>query len=208
MVNHPIFARVYGRLAPAAERAGAGAHRDELLAGLKGRVIEVGAGSGLCFAHYPSTVTEVVAVEPEPHLRHLAERSAIEAPVTVRVVDGTADRLPADDGSFDAAVVSLVLCSVPDQRTALAELHRVLRPGGSLRFYEHVRSSNPRQARLQEHIDWLWPFLSGGCHASRDTETAISGAGFRVERCRRLDFRPCVFALPFSPHIIGEAIRP
>jgi SAM-dependent methyltransferase len=207
-VNHPIFARVYGRLAPAAERAGAGAHRDELLVGLKGRVIEVGAGSGLCFAHYPSTVTEIIAMEPEPHLRHPAERSAIEAPVTVRVVDGTADRLPADDGSFDAAVVSLVLCSVPDQRTALAELYRVLRPGGSLRFYEHVRSSNPRQARLQEHIDRFWPFLSGGCHAFRDTETAIAGAGFRVEQCRRLDFRPSVFALPFSPHIFGEAIRP
>jgi len=207
MVNHPIFARLYGRFAPAAERAGAGVHRDELLAGLKGRVIEVGAGSGLCFVHYPDTVDEVLAIEPQQHLRRLADGAALAAPVSVRVVAGTADRLPADDESFDAAVVSLVLCSVPDQRRALREIRRVLRPDGSLRFYEHVRSEDPRQAWLQDHVDRIWPHFSGGCHPNRDTKAAITETGYRVAWCRSFDFRPCMISVPVSPHIIGEAIR-
>ncbi len=179
-----------------------------MLSGLTGRVIEIGAGSGLCFAHYPASVTEVVAIEPEPHLRQLAELEAQRAPVPVRVVAGTAEKLPADDGSFDAAVVSLVLCSVPDQRRALTEAHRVLRSGGQLRFYEHVRSEEPRRAGLQDRVDWIWPHLGGGCHANRDTGAAISEAGFCIERYRRFEFRPCTVLAPVSPHIIGEAARP
>ena len=207
MTAHPIFARLYGRFAPAAEEVGAAAHRDELLAGLTGRVIEIGAGSGLCFSHYPTSVTEVVAIEPEPHLRQLAEQAAQCGPVPVRVVEGTAEKLPADDGSFDAAVVSLVLCSVPDQRRSLVEAHRVLRSGGQLRFYEHVRSEEPRLARHQDRVDWIWPHLGGGCHANRDTGAAISEAGFRIEQCRRFEFRPCAILALVSPHIIGEAVR-
>jgi ubiquinone/menaquinone biosynthesis C-methylase UbiE len=207
MTSHPVFAHLYGRLAPAAEKAGAAEHRHELMAGLAGRVIEVGAGSGLCFAHYPTNVTGVVAVEPEPHLRRLAEQAARTAPVPVRVVDGTAERLPADDGTFDAAVVSLVLCSVLDQRRVLGELRRVLRPGGSLRFYEHVRSENPRRARLQDRVDWIWPLFVGGCHANRDTEAAIAETGFRIDWSRHFDFRPCAISAPVAPHVIGEAIR-
>lgn len=208
MAGHPIFARLYGRFAPAAEKAGSAAHRDEMLVGLKGRVIEIGAGSGLCFTHYPDSVSEVLAVEPDPHLRQLATRAARVAPVPVRVVDGSAESLPADDGSFDAAVASLVLCSVPEQPRALTEAYRVVRTGGQLRFYEHVRSEEPRQAKLQDRLDWVWPLFVGGCHVNRDTGTAIADAGFRVERCRRFDFRPCALSAPASPHIIGEAIRP
>ncbi len=207
MSSHPVFARLYGRFAPAAEQAGTGEHRDELLAGLRGRVIEVGAGSGLCFAHYPNTVDEVVAIEPEPYLRRLAEKAVGVAPIPVRVIAGTADNLPADDESFDAAVASLVLCSIPDPRRALEEIHRVLHPGGSLRFYEHVRSSDPRQAHFQDRIDGIWPFFCGGCHVNRESESAISAAGFSIERSRRFDFRPCAIAAPASPHIIGEAVR-
>ena len=133
-----------------AEKAGAAADRDELLAGLSGRVIEVGAGSGLCFNHYPDTVTEVVAVEPQPYLRHLAERAAATAAVPIRVVEGSADNLPAEAATFDAAVASLVLCTVPDQKshsTSYAECsaHMV-----SFVSMSTSGSENPRQAWVQD----------------------------------------------------------
>jgi ubiquinone/menaquinone biosynthesis C-methylase UbiE len=133
----PRFARMYRKASARADRRGASGHRTRLLEGLQGRVVEVGAGHGLNFAHYPRTVTEVIAIEPEPHLRADAEAAAGAAPVPVAVHHGMADALPVEDGGVDAAVASLVLCSVPDQAGALVELHRVLRPGGELRFYEH-----------------------------------------------------------------------
>src|SRR3954464_15489979 len=127
---HPFFARFWIKVSPKAEEKGVAAHRDDLLAGLSGRVLELGAGNGLNFAHYPPEVTEVVAVEPEPTLREAAEKAASEAQVPVRVVEATADRLPAGDGEFDAAVVSLVLCSVPDQAAPLAPAQGGSRAGG------------------------------------------------------------------------------
>ena len=207
-IRHPLFARLYNRLSVADEAKGAGEHRDELLADLTGRVIEVGAGNGLNFVHYPPSVTEVLAVEPEPFLRDRAERAARDAKVPVQVVSGTADHLPADDESFDAAVASLVLCSVPDQRVALAEIHRVLRPRGELRFYEHVRSERPRFARFQRVVDVGWPHLGGGCHTSRPTDQRIADAGFEIERCRRFDFRSSFIEVPVTPHVIGVARKP
>lgn len=208
-VRHPLFARVQARLAKHAEALGVADHRREALAGLHGRVLEIGAGSGTNFRHYPAGVTEVVALEPEPYLRGLATSAARDAPVTVTVVDGVAEHVPLPDASVDAAVAALVLCSVTDQATALAELHRVLRPGGELRFYEHVRATDPRLARWQQRLDrWLWPRLAGGCHTSRDTAAAISAAGFEVQRCRSFSFRPSILAAPASPMIIGRARRP
>ncbi len=206
-VHHPLFARFYARVSPAAERKGVGEHRDELLADLRGRVIEVGAGNGLNFAHYPATVEEVLAVEPERYLRERALEAAAQAPVAVTVVDGLADQLPAPDASFDAAVASLVLCSVPDQADALAELRRVLRPGGELRFYEHVVSRRPGLAAFERRLDdWnIWPRLAGGCHTARDTTAAIERAGFAIERCRRFAFAPGPVAIS---HVIGTARRP
>lgn len=203
--GHPLFARVYACLSRAEDRAGVGEHRRELLAGLAGRVVEVGAGNGRNFAHYPAGVTEVVAVEPEPHLLRLALGAAAGAPVPVRVMTGIAEELPLPDGSVDAAVVSLVLCSVDDQSTALAEIRRVLRPGGELRFYEHVAAERPPLRRAQRVLDRVWPHLAGGCHTARDTVAAIESAGFTVERCRRFDFRPCPLAAPAAPHVLGRA---
>jgi SAM-dependent methyltransferase len=205
LVNNPLFARYFDWCGGRNEERGNRELRRELLAGLSGRVIEVGAGNGLNFAHYPPAVTEVVAVEPEPYLRERAAQAARAAAVDVTVVDGLADALPADDGAFDAAVASLVLCSVPDQAAALAELRRVVRPGGELRFYEHVVAEGRRGGVQRRLDDWgIWPRLSGGCHGARDTQAAIAANGWRIERVRRFDFKAGPVALP---HIIGVARR-
>ena len=207
-VSHPLFARFYAKMAVGAEKAGAAEHRRDLLAGLSGTVIEVGAGNGLNFSYYPPTVSQVLAVEPEPHLRQHAAAAAAGAAVPITVVDGTADQLPAGDGDFDAVVASLVLCSVPDQARALAEMHRVIRPGGELRYYEHVRADTPQGARLQDRMDPVWSFFAGGCHPNRDTEAAIALAGFRIEDRRPFLFQPCFVAKVVSTHVIGCARRP
>jgi ubiquinone/menaquinone biosynthesis C-methylase UbiE len=205
---HPVFARIWGRLAPAMERHGAAEHRQRLLEGVSGRVVEIGAGTGVNFAHYPPAVTGVVAVEPEPRLRALAEAAARSAAVPVTVVAGDADRLPCADGSFDAAVASLVLCSVPDQATALAEVRRVLRPGGRLHFWEHVRAQTPGLARVQRLLDaTVWPAAGGGCHTSRETAAAIEAAGFTLERLERMRFPDSRLTMPTSPHVLGVGIR-
>jgi ubiquinone/menaquinone biosynthesis C-methylase UbiE len=206
-VHHPRFARLYERFSVQADARGGAAHRDRLLSAIRGRVVEVGAGNGLNFAHYPDSVSEVVAVEPEPYLRERAEQEAANAPVAVRVVPGVADALPLEDGSFDAGVASLVLCTVPDQERALAELYRVIRPGGELRFYEHVRSHGPLTGRVQQAADLIWPHVAGGCHMARDTASAIERAGFAIDSHERFGFRPS-WSSPPIPHIIGIARRP
>ena len=205
-VRHPLFARVYIWLSrgrdPEVE------HRQALLTGVQGRVIEVGAGNGLNFPHYPPEVTQVVAVEPEPTLQNAAREAAANAPVPIEVVDGTAAKLPVEDETFDVGVASLVLCSVPDQARALAELRRVIRPGGELRFYEHVVSHERRHARMMRFADrTFWPHISGNCHMSRDTQSAIEIAGFEIEEVDRFLFSPGA-PIPALPHIRGIARRP
>jgi ubiquinone/menaquinone biosynthesis C-methylase UbiE len=205
--GHPIFARFFDRLSRLME-CDLGVHRDRLLAGLSGRVLEVGCGNGVSFGHYPTTVEEVVAVEPEPYMREKAQQAAREAPVPVRVVDGVASRLPFESSTFDAAVTSLVLCSVPELDAALAELRRVLKDGGELRFMEHVRADRPAKARIQELLDrtGLWPLLGGGCHCSRRTAAAITAAGFRVLELQTLAFGPSWWIS--NPHVRGLAQAP
>jgi ubiquinone/menaquinone biosynthesis C-methylase UbiE len=206
-VHHPVFARLWSLMSQH-EPAEIRRHRDELLAGLSGRVIEVGAGAGSNFAHYPATVEEVVAVEPEPYLVKQARAAAARADVQVEVLDGVADHLPVDDCSFDAAVACLVLCTVPDQMRALAEMRRVLRPGGELRFYEHVLSDRPALALSQRAVDRVfWPRAFGGCHTARDTPAAIAAAGFEVEDQRRMWVNPVPIAFPVGSHAIGRARR-
>ncbi len=161
------------------------ARRRELLSGLHGRVVELGAGAGTNFPLYPETVAEVVAVEPEPYLRTRAQAAAARADVRVRVtvVDGIADALPLEDRSCDAAVACLVLCSVPDQARALAELRRVLKDDGQLVYFEHVLAHGRLTSALQRVVDrTFWPHAFGGCHTARDTPAAIAAAGFRDRR--------------------------
>lgn len=208
--SHPVFAWVYERISARMDEIGVAEHRRALVAGLSGRVIEVGAGNGRMFPHYPSKVTEVVAVEPEPRLRAGALAAARNAPVPITVVDGWADALPGGDDEFDGGVAALVLCSVPNQATALAELRRVLRPGAELRFMEHVATDRPGALqRVQRLADaTVWPLLFGGCHSARDTAAAIAAAGFEVEELRRFHFPPNGPTSPSSPHIRGRAVKP
>jgi ubiquinone/menaquinone biosynthesis C-methylase UbiE len=191
-VDRPLFARIQARAAAIEERRGGAERRRQLLDGLAGRVLEIGVGSGVSFAHYPSSVRELVAVEPEPNLRELALRAARTAPVPVTVVEG--------------AVIAGVLCSVADPGRVLDEVARVLRPGGELRFYEHVAARNGRLATLQRVFDAsFWPRLFGGCHTSRDTEATLIGSGFALETRERFSFRPTLLAIPIAPRILGRA---
>jgi ubiquinone/menaquinone biosynthesis C-methylase UbiE len=208
-LNNPFFARLYRRIRQTAEKRGEREHRRQLLAGLAGRVVEIGAGDGANFDLYPPEVTEVVAVEPERHLRSSAEEAARRAPVKITVVNGFADALPLEDASVDAGIASLVLCTVPDPATALRELYRVIRPGGELRFYEHVHAHRqPLRAFLEiAYRSRIWPTIAGGCNPTRETGRAIEAAGFQTERCERIPFSPSVI-VPKLPHLLGVARRP
>ena len=208
VVHHPLFARFYARFSVAAEKI-QGPHREALLAGLSGRVIEIGAGNGLNFAHYPGTVSEVVAIEPERALRQRAMTAALRAEVPVDVVPGAAEALPVKSEAFDAAVVSLVLCSVRDVPRALSEIRRVLRPGGEVRFFEHGRGGGRAMELTQRTLDrTVWPRLFGGCHVGRDPVAALRAAGFELGDYRRLLVPDKGPRLPTSYCVLGTARRP
>jgi len=201
-----LFSRFYARISPRLEAEGMADLRGELLDGLAGEVVEVGCGNGLNFAHFPGTVTDVRAIEPEPYLRALATRAADSAAVPVTVLAGTADQLPLPDNSVDAAVLCLVMCSLDDRQAALAELRRVLRPKGTLRFLEHTIAETPGLRMAQKVADaTVWPLLAGGCHTATDPAGAITAAGFGITSIRRLRFPENRFTQPSSPHVLGSA---
>lgn len=204
-VRNPFFSRIYPKINAFAEAHGGLEHRREMLADASGTVVEVGAGNGGNFPHYPQAVESIVALEPEPRLRKLAERAAAQSSAPVEVRYGMAGDLPLPDGSVDTVVTSLVLCTLPDVPRALSEAARVLRPGGRLLFYEHVVASDSRLARKQRIVNVVWPKLGGGCSLTRDSEQAIIAAGFIIERIRRFDFLINGRRSVTSPSIIGVA---
>jgi protein-L-isoaspartate O-methyltransferase len=205
-VDNPFFARIWPAMS-AREPQTLRRLREESLAGLTGRVLEVGAGTGTNFAYYPRTVTEVVAVEPERRLAALAAQAADRAPVPVRVTGETVEQF-RDDTPFDAVVCALVLCSVEDPDAVAAQLFSVIRPGGELRYLEHEAGHGVR-ARMQKLADaTIWPKLAGNCHAHRNTEQSIARAGFRVTQTRREWVLPAWAPVPVAEFTIGRAVTP
>ena len=197
-----LYAAIYDRIASGSERAGLSEERRSLLAQAAGATIEIGAGTGLNLAHFPRAVTRLFLVEPDPDMRKRL-RKRVGRRDDVEIVDARAEALPFADASFDTAVVTLALCSVADLDTALAEIARVLRPGGRLLFLEHVRDADPKIARKQDHPMFLYSWI--GCHPNRDTLTAISQAQFEVTTVRHGE-------VPKAPRverpmIVGTAAR-
>ena len=204
-LDNPFFARLWSVMSahetPVLRRL-----RTENLAGLSGRVLEVGAGTGTNFALYPDTVSEVVALEPETRLAPKARRAAAEAPIPVTVVESTIESL-SDQEPFDAAVCSLVLCSVADPNTVLRQIFSMLKPGGELRYFEHVASPGWR-GRVQQLADaTVWPRISGNCHTHRETERAIRDAGFTVVTARHQLQFPDWVPMPVSEVAVGRAVK-
>jgi ubiquinone/menaquinone biosynthesis C-methylase UbiE len=196
---HPVFARVWDtlvRMGGEPERR----HRDELVRGLHGLVLEVGAGTGLNLSRYAARV-RVVALEPEPTMARKAAARAREARSPAVVLRGVAEALPFPDGTFEAVVACYVLCSVEYPTRAISELRRVLRPGGQIRVYEHVRSVHPRWARVQDAVTPVWRRFGCNCHPNRDTAALLRAGGFHVD-VRRFSFGP---PAPVRPHILGVA---
>ncbi|MCA2242589.1 MULTISPECIES: class I SAM-dependent methyltransferase [Mycobacterium] len=205
-VDNPFFARVWPVVA-SHEAEAIRVLRRENLAGLSGRVLEVGAGIGTNFPHYPASVDEVIAVEPEPRLAARARAAADAAPARIIVSGETAESL-SDGEPFDAVVCSLVLCSVRDPGAVLRRLYSLLRPGGELRYLEHIASAGAR-GRFQRFVDaTLWPRLFGNCHTHRDTERSIVEAGFEVDTSRREWTLPAWAPMPVSELLLGRARRP
>lgn len=207
-VHHPMFGRVYAWLSRPMERE-LGEHRRKLLAALSGSVVEIGAGNGMNFAHYPPAVDYVLAIEPDPYLRRLAQAAAHDARSRIDVVDAVAESIPAEDERFDAAVACSVLCSVADPRRALAEIRRVLPDDGQLRFLEHVAAESSLLGHTQRILDaTVWPRIAGGCHLNRDTVAAIRSAGFAVLHVEPFRFPDIKLNTPMSHYVRGVAVRP
>lgn len=200
------FGRAYARVGPRMDARGAAAHRRRLVAASHGAVVEIGAGYGATFPFYPPAVSGVLALEPDPTLRALALAAAATAPVPITVQKGVAESLPAADASVDVVVSSLVLCSVSEPAAVLAEALRVLKPGGLLLFYEHVRSTHRVLAAAEDLLTPLWSRLAGGCHPNRDTAAIIEAAGLTMRALERFGFA----ALPGNPplaHVLGVAVK-
>ena len=175
-----LFSAAYDRGFKASEEAGLREMRHELLAQARGRVLEVGAGLNLGL--YPEGIESLTLVEPDPHMIKQLRGKLAESGKTaeISVVEAPGEKLPFPDGSFDTVAVTLVLCTVPDQAGTLAEIKRVLAPGGQLLFLEHVRAHEPGLAEWQDRFERPWRFLADGCHCNRDTVSAIDAAGFEL----------------------------
>ena len=188
------------------EEAGLADRRREVLSGARGVTLELGAGTGANLEHYPDAVTELVLSEPDEHMAKKLRARVAASRRGAEVVEAPAERLPFDDGHFDTAVATLVLCTAPDPAAALAEVARVLKPGGRFLFLEHVRSESPRLARWQDRLHTPWLYFGDGCNCNRPTLRTIEASPLEVDRVEHGE-------LPKAPPIVrpliaGAASRP
>jgi ubiquinone/menaquinone biosynthesis C-methylase UbiE len=194
------FAAMYDRGLKATEEAGLREMRRELLAGAGGRVLELGAGTGVNLGLYPDAIEDLVMIEPDPFMAKQLRAKLAESARSATVIEASAERLPFEDASFDTAVAMLVLCTIPDPAAALAEAARVLKPGGQLLFVEHVRAEDAGLARWQDRLEKPWRFLGDGCHCNRDTVATIAASPFEVNEIER-------GRLPKAPPIVTPLVR-
>jgi SAM-dependent methyltransferase len=193
---------LYDRLTLSFERGPGERIRSQLLAAAEGRVLEIGAGTGANLRHYPDSIVGPVLTEPDDGMAvRLVERAATRK--GAEVVAARAEDLPFADASFDTVVSTLVLCSVGDPVAALREIGRLLRPGGSFLFLEHVRSDDPSRARWQDRLERPWRAVAGGCHPNRPTRATIEAAGFEVEEIEKGEMP--AFPRLVRPYIVGRA---
>jgi SAM-dependent methyltransferase len=193
------FSALYDRLMKRTEEAGFRDMRRQALAPASGRTIDIGSGTGGNLGLYPDSVTELVFAEPDPHMIKRLRPKVRGAGLDAEVVEAPAEALPFEDSSFDTAVYTLVLCTVPDAAAALAETARILKPGGKLLFVEHVRAKDPGAARWQDRLEGPWRFFADGCHCNRDTVATIEAAGFTLEGASEGE-------LPEAPPLIRPAV--
>ncbi len=206
--GHRWFAAIYDLMAAPEERRFMGDVRAEIAGGAKGKVLEIGAGTGLNFPYYRNDA-EVIATEPDPYMRQRGRRRLAESVKHIELREASAEKLPFESDSFDTVVGTLVMCSVPHPERALAEIRRVLKPGGEYRFYEHVRYRNRFGAFWQDLILPVWRWCGAGCHPNRDTGRLIREAGFEITQSECSKPLPPVPPMVFSrPHLKGIARSP
>jgi ubiquinone/menaquinone biosynthesis C-methylase UbiE len=199
-----IGASLYDRFLNRGEELGMSQRRARTLADARGRVLEIGAGTGLNLDHYPAAVDELVLAEPVAPMAARLERRAEATDLRATVVRAAAEQLPFEDGSFDTVVSTLVLCTVEDPESALTEIARVLRPGGTFLFIEHVEAEGPRLARRQHRWHRPWRAFASGCNTNRRTLELVSGGPLSVGRVERASWEgmPAIV----SPLVVGRAV--
>jgi ubiquinone/menaquinone biosynthesis C-methylase UbiE len=200
-----LFAAMYDRMLAGVEKAGLRDRRTWLLESARGKVLEIGAGTGANLPLYGSNIEALTLAEPEaPMARRLAKQLR-EQSRAVELVEASAEQLPMPDGQFDTVVSTLVLCTVPDPLRALREVRRVLKPGGQFLFIEHVRSEEPKLAKWQDRLNAINRVIAHGCNCNRSTLEMIEQAGFTV---RSLEKGLLAKAPPFvRPLITGVAVK-
>ena len=207
--GHKWFAALFDRMMAPAERSFMKEARQHAAGGAKGRVLEIGCGTGANFPYYSDAATDIVATEPDPYMLERAKTKSTAATRPLSIRQAAAEDLPFEDASFDTVVDTINMCTIGDLAKGLAEMRRVLRPGGELRFYEHVRAEHPLGAMAQDVVTPIWRWFGADCHPNRDVARSIREAGFDIVRLERSRPVPPLPPMCFSRHhILGVAVRP